>query len=135
LGWPFLGAWLAALLKLLLPSSTYVVDWIYGNVWLTLLPICLGIAITCYRLFDIDIIIRRTLVYSILTLTLGLVYIGCIVLLQQLAVPFVGGSELAIVASTLAIGGAVHPAARDATARTIRFATMMATGTICRAVA
>src|SRR5262249_17062266 len=56
------------------------------------LPICLGIAITRYRLFDIEIIIRRTLVYSTLTLTLGLVYLGCIVLLQQLVVPVLGGS-------------------------------------------
>src|SRR5262245_59363326 len=66
-------------------------------------PICLGIAITRYRLFDIEIIIRRTLVYSTLTLTLGLVYLGCIVLFQQLVVPVLGGSELAIVTSTLLI--------------------------------
>jgi hypothetical protein len=67
------------------------------------LPICLGIAITRYRLFDIEIIIRRTLVYSTLTLTLGLVYIGCIVLIRTLVAPLTGGSDVAIVASTLAI--------------------------------
>jgi hypothetical protein len=73
------------------------------------LPICLGIAITRYRLFDIAIIIRRTLVYSLLSLTLGLVYFGCIVVLQRLVVPVTGGSELAIVASTLAIAALFLP--------------------------
>ena len=61
------------------------------------------------RLYDIDIIIRRTLVYSILTLILALVYLGCIVLLQALLVPQLGGSELAIVASTLAIAALFTP--------------------------
>jgi hypothetical protein len=72
-------------------------------------PLCLGIAITRYRLFDIEIIIRRTLVYSALTIALGLVYLGCIVLLQQLVVPVLGGSELAIVGSTLAIAALFSP--------------------------
>ncbi len=75
-------------------------------------PLCLGIAITRYRLFDIEIIIRRTLIYSALTLTLGLVYLGCIVLLQALVVPLTGGSELAIVASTLAIAALFTPLRR-----------------------
>ena len=69
-----------------------------------LMPICLAIAILRYRLFDIDIIIRRTLVYSILTFLLALVYFGGVVVLQQLLQPFIGQhSDLAIVASTLAI--------------------------------
>jgi hypothetical protein len=75
-------------------------------------PLSMGIAITRYRLFDIEIIIRRTLVYSALTLTLALVYLGCIVLLQALVVPLLGGSELAIVASTLAIAALFNPLRR-----------------------
>jgi len=75
-------------------------------------PAAIGIAILRYRLYDIDLIIRRTLVYSTLTLALGLVYLGCIVLLQQLVVPLVGGSELAIVASTLAIAVLFTPLRR-----------------------
>jgi hypothetical protein len=86
-------------------------DWIWSGLALCL-PFCLGIAITRYRLFDIEIIIRRTLVYSILTLTLGLVYIGCIVLSRALIAPLVGGSELAIVASTLAIATLFNPLRR-----------------------
>jgi hypothetical protein len=72
-------------------------------------PLAIGIAILRYQLYDIDIIIRRTLVYSILTLTLGLVYVGCIVLSRTLIVPLVGGSDVAIVASTLVIAALFNP--------------------------
>jgi hypothetical protein len=71
-----------------------------------------GIAILRYRLWDIDIIIRRTLVYSLLTLTLGLVYLGCILMSRTLVAPYVGGSELGIVASTLAIAALFNPLRR-----------------------
>jgi hypothetical protein len=73
------------------------------------IPVAVGIAVLTYRLYDIDIIIRRTLVYSILTVTLGLVYIGCILLSRALVAPLTGGSELAIVASTLAIAALFNP--------------------------
>jgi hypothetical protein len=71
-----------------------------------------GIAILRYRLWDIDIIIRRTLVYSTLTLTLGLVYLGCILLSRTIVAPLTGSSELAIVASTLAIAALFSPLRR-----------------------
>jgi hypothetical protein len=76
------------------------------------MPICLAIAITRYRLFDIDVIIRRTLVYTLLTLTLGLVYVGCILVSRILVAPLTGGSELAIVVSTLAIAALFTPLRR-----------------------
>jgi hypothetical protein len=114
-GWVALGlagsfvlAGLSSILGLIVPG----IDDVGGYLPLLVLPICLGIAITRYRLFDIAIIIRRTLVYSLLSLTLGLVYFGCIVVLQQLVVPVTGGSELAIVASTLAIAALFLPLRR-----------------------
>ncbi len=61
------------------------------------------------RLWDIDLIIRRTLVYSTLTVTLGLVYVGCILVSRTLVAPYLGGSEIAIVASTLAIAALFNP--------------------------
>jgi uncharacterized membrane protein len=109
---PFLGALLDGLIGLLLPSVTSVADWIYSNVLIALLPLCLGIAITRYRLFDIEVIIRRTLIYSTLTLILGLVYVGCIVVSQTLVAPYIGGSDVAIVASTLAIAALFTPLRR-----------------------
>ncbi len=76
------------------------------------IPVTIAIAILRHHLFDIDIIIRRTLVYSTLTLMLALVYVGCIVVSRTLIAPFLGGSELAIVASTLAIAALFMPLRR-----------------------
>jgi len=79
---------------------------------LNILPIAFTLAIMRSRLWDIDLIIRRTLVYSVLTLMLGLVYLGCIVASRILVAPLTGGSELAIVASTLAIALLFDPLRR-----------------------
>jgi hypothetical protein len=75
-------------------------------------PIAVGIAILRSNLYDIDIIINRTLVYSALTLTLGLVYVGCIILSRTLVAPLIGGSEVAIVASTLVMAALFDPLRR-----------------------
>jgi hypothetical protein len=77
-----------------------------------IIPLTIGISILRYRLWDIDIIIRRTLVYSLLTLTLGLVYVGGILLSRALVAPLTGGTEIAIVASTLAIAALFMPLRR-----------------------
>ena len=74
------------------------------------LPISIGIAVLRSRLFDIDIIINRTLVYGSLTATLVALYFGGIVLLQRLFVVLTGEqSTLAVVGSTLLIAALFQP--------------------------
>ena len=67
-------------------------------------PVAIGFAILRYRLYDIDVIINRTLVYGSLTVALVTVYVGSVVSLQYVFRALTGGgSKLAIVASTLVI--------------------------------
>jgi hypothetical protein len=76
-------------------------------------PIAVGIAVLKYRLYDIDIIINRALVYGSLTATLVALYFGGIVVLQRLFVALTGQqSTLAVVASTLAIAALFNPLRR-----------------------
>jgi hypothetical protein len=76
-------------------------------------PFSLGVAILRYRLFDIDLIINRTLVYGTLTGLLALAYFGSVVLLQGLLRALTGQrSNLSIVASTLAIAALAQPLRR-----------------------
>jgi hypothetical protein len=78
-------------------------------------PIAVGFAILKYRLYDIDIIINRALVYGSLTLTLLLVYFGGVTATQALFRTLTGQeqqSQLAVVASTLAIAALFNPLRR-----------------------
>jgi len=77
-------------------------------------PTAVGIAKTRYRLYDIDILINRTLVYGTLTATLVALYLVGIVVLQRLFVFLTGQqSTLAVVASTLLIAALFNPLRRS----------------------
>jgi hypothetical protein len=77
------------------------------------IPISMGIAILRYRLYEIDLIINRTLVYGLLTATLALFYLGSVTALQSLFSLLTGqGNTLAIVSSTLAIAALFNPLRR-----------------------
>ncbi len=79
----------------------------------TLVPIAVGFAVLRYRLYEIDIIINRTLVYGSLTISLALVYVGSVVSLQYVFRALTGGdSQLVIVASTLVIAALFNPLRR-----------------------
>jgi len=76
-------------------------------------PAAVGIAILRYRLYDIDVLIRRTLIYTALTASLALVYFGGVLVLETILQPLTGGgNDLAIVATTLLIAALFNPLRR-----------------------
>ena len=104
---------------------TYTVSEVIGSLWLEWagyvllligiigIPISMGIAILRYRLYEIDLIINRTLVYGSLTGLLALFYFGSVTALQYLFSLLTGqGNTLAIVATTLAIAALFNPLRR-----------------------
>ena len=66
------------------------------------IPVAAGVAIFRYRLYDIDLLINRTLVYGLTTAAIGAAFFGGIVVLQSLLRPMTSGSEIAVAVSTLA---------------------------------
>jgi hypothetical protein len=80
-----------------------------GPIALSIFPAAVGIAILRFRLYDIDLLINRTLVYGTLSAILGFVYLGAVVLLQRLSTPLTAESDIAIAASTLAVAALFRP--------------------------
>jgi hypothetical protein len=100
-----------------IPTSGAIIPRLVGlillNVMFLFIPVSIAVAILRSQLFDIDVIIRRTLIYSVLTALLALIYVGSIAVLQTLLRPLVGvETELATVASTLAIAALFQPLRR-----------------------
>lgn len=105
------GPWMVALS---LPAGTVIPIWIQAASPLfalsaAFLPVTLTIAIMRYRLYEIDILINRTIVYAILSLSLALFYFFSVALLQTV---LPGESPVAIVISTLAIAALFAPLRR-----------------------
>jgi hypothetical protein len=83
------------------------------DAFVLLVPLSIGVAVLRSRLFDIDVVINRTIVYGSLTATLAFVYVGGVVSLQALLRALTGQeSTLAVVASTLAIAALFSPLRR-----------------------
>jgi hypothetical protein len=102
------GAWFQAGSPLWLDLLGYA-----ALISFTLVPIAVGFAVFRYRLYEIDIIINRALVYGSLTAMLALVYLCTVVVLQYLFRALTGQeSQLAGVASTLAIAALFNPLRR-----------------------
>jgi hypothetical protein len=77
------------------------------------IPLAVGIAVLKYRLYDIDLVINRTLVYGSLTAILALIYFGSVVLLRGLLFSVTGqSSQLTVVVSTLLIAALFNPLRR-----------------------
>ena len=82
---------------------------VFFAVSISMLPIALGIAMLKYRLYDIDRLINRTLVYAALTIVLGAAYVGLVLAGQALFSSVAGGSNLAIATSTLVVAALFLP--------------------------
>ncbi len=99
---------------LLLPAGSLpLVGDLLFSAMVIALPTAIGVAVLRYRLYDIDIIIRRTLVYAVLTAMLALVYFGLVILLEGALRSLVGSSgQVATVISTLSIAALFTPLRR-----------------------
>jgi hypothetical protein len=77
-----------------------------------LIPLAVGVAILRYRLYDIDHLINRTLVYAVTTGAIGLIFFGGVITLPALLRPLISGSEVAVAVSTLACFALFQPLRR-----------------------
>lgn len=75
-------------------------------------PLAAGVSILRYRLYDIDLVVNRALVYGSLTAALAAVYLVCVLLLQILLGPVTRSSDLAVAVSTLTVAAMFGPARR-----------------------
>lgn len=82
----------------------------YGVFLFPLIPASAAVAILKYRLYDIDLVINRTLVYGALTAVLAGSYLACVVVLQLVLRPLTGDDGPAVAVSTLAVASLFRPA-------------------------
>ncbi|MCB0062762.1 MAG: hypothetical protein KDE19_11625 [Caldilineaceae bacterium] len=100
------------LLEIVFPGRSW--SGLAENLTVLGIPIAIAIAILQHRLFDIDLIIRRTLLYTLLSLTLAVLYFGCVLVLETVVRSLTGQaqSQWVTVLSTLAIAALFSPLRR-----------------------
>ena len=88
------------------------IEAVNGSLSLAVIPLNVGIALPRYRLWDVDVVVRRTVGYAILSGMLALIYFGSVVVLQRLLAPLTGNSTPATILSTLLIAVLFLPVRR-----------------------
>lgn len=99
---------LVVIVLLFFPSFGDAVE-LLASVAMMSIPVAMTVAILRYRLYEIDLIINRALVYAVLSGILVLVYLAGVVLLQHVLAPITADSDAAIAASTLAVAALFRP--------------------------
>ena len=110
LKWLAMGAVFTALS--FFSAGSYGPPWlgeVLTTVGIVLLPTTIGISILRYRLYEIDVLINRAIVYALLTVALAGAYVGLVFGFQALLAPFTAESDLAIAGSTLGVAALFRP--------------------------
>lgn len=95
----------------LAPAWLNIADAVTGLAF-TLIPVAVGVAILRHRLYDIDRVLNRTVVYAVLTVVLGVAYVLAVTAMRVLTGSLTGDSAVAVAASTLAVAAMFQPARR-----------------------
>ncbi len=105
--WLLLGASLFVIIsaagQVLPEGSVFELFWLLGG---SAIPICIGVAVVRYRLFEIDRLISRTVAYILVVGVLGLVFVGAVTVLTWVSP---AESQLAVAGSTLAVAALFNP--------------------------
>src|SRR5450631_716908 len=76
------------------------------------MPVAIGLAVLCYRLYEIDRVISRTISWATVTVILGSLFVAVILVAQALLAPVTGSNELAVAGSTLLVFALFAPLRR-----------------------